>query len=38
MSEISLEKYKEAYRKMMMQRAKRGFEIHAIIFGIVNVV
>jgi hypothetical protein len=36
MSEISLEKYKEAYRNITMQKAKRGFKIHAIIYGIVN--
>jgi hypothetical protein len=36
MSEISLEKYKRAYRKMKMEEGKKGFKIHATIYSVVN--
>ncbi len=36
MSEISLEKYKNAYHKLMLKKAALGFKIHAIVYGGVN--
>jgi hypothetical protein len=36
MSEIPLEKYKQAYRKMKLEEARKGFKIHATVYGVVN--
>ena len=36
MSEISVEKYKQAYRRMKLEQEKKGFKIHATVYGIVN--
>jgi hypothetical protein len=35
-NELSVEKYKKAYRKLMLRREKQGFTIHAAIYGCVN--
>jgi 2TM domain-containing protein len=36
MSEISLENYKNAYRKLMLKKATKGFKIHATVYGCIN--
>ncbi len=36
MSEISFEKYKNAYHKLMLKKAATGFKVHAMIYGCVN--
>lgn len=36
MGEITLERYKKAYRNMMIKEGKKGFKIHAIIYACVN--
>lgn len=36
MSEISVEKYKQAYRRMKLDEGKKGFKIHATVYGAVN--
>ena len=36
MSEMTVESYKKAYRKVMMEKERKGFLVHAILFGAVN--
>jgi 2TM domain len=36
MSTLSVEKYKKAYRRLMEKKAKTGFKVHAIVYGVVN--
>jgi hypothetical protein len=36
MSEITVEKYKKAYRKLMLKKERQGFKVHAIIYAGVN--
>ncbi len=36
--EISLERYKNAYRELMLKKAAREFKVHAIVYGCVNAV
>jgi hypothetical protein len=36
MSEITVEKYKKAYRKLMLRKERQGFKVHAIIYAGVN--
>ena len=35
-NEMSVEKYKNAYRKLMIKKATNGFKVHAIVYGCVN--
>lgn len=36
MSEITVEKYKKTYRKLMIKKQRQGFIVHAIVYSGVN--
>lgn len=36
MNEIPLEKYKQAYRRVVLEKQRRGFVVHATVYGVVN--
>jgi hypothetical protein len=35
-NEISVEKYKKAYRELVLKKEKQGFTVHAVIYAGVN--